>query len=107
MRRDRPLTTVIAKARRVLNRKHVPARDARGGAAPSSLHHLSHADTVIAQEAGQPHLPAAAAAQPAHRDPALTNLNQSAVKKDPPFSSRRSPKLPSPNSIAAASSIAT
>ena len=89
---------------RVLDGKHMPSGYTTRRTGRRRGHHLGHGHCWIVQKAHQPDLartvPYRADEHVRHSRP----IPQRACKKDPPFSSRRSPKRPSVTSVMACSS---
>src|SRR5204863_4151551 len=81
----------------ILNDDNVASRRARGGARGRVTYHLAAGHGAIAQEAREPYLLGATSGEP----PDLTAgpLDKRSVEVGPPFSRRRSPNRPSPNSL--------
>ena len=93
-----------ANAGRILDGKHVSSDDAPTRARRRRRHHLGHAHRRIVQKAKQPDLARPVPTQPANPHPTPSRLHKAPMQKDPPFSSRRSPKWPSVTSVMACSS---
>jgi hypothetical protein len=65
--------------------------------------HFADADRLVARKPRDFDLARAVCAKPAYPDSTAPNRNQPVEQKDPPFSRRRSPNLPSVTSIMARS----
>src|SRR5436190_15079609 len=85
---------------RVLDHDNVASSHPRRRLAHSLAHHRAGGHRLIAQNTPELHLARSAASQPPHG--ARAPLKQGLVQQGPPFSRRRSPNRPSPNSIAIA-----
>ncbi len=94
--------TTGANAGRILDREHMMSYRTRTRARRGRLHHLGHAHRRIVQEPKQPDLARPVLAQAANPHSTTASLDQAPMQKDPPFSSRRSPKRPSVKSVMAA-----
>jgi hypothetical protein len=82
---------------RVLNHDHVATASPGCRARRCVAHHLVGGHRAIAQEAPKPHLLRSPSCEPP--DTRARALNQGCMQGSPPFSRRRSPNRPSPNSI--------
>ncbi len=82
----------------VLNNDNITTCNPRRGPSRRVLHHLIGSHCAIAQKAGKPHLLGSLPAKPS--DTRTWPRHQRGMQRDPPFSRRRSPNRPSPNSIA-------
>jgi hypothetical protein len=92
-----------ANRRRVLDSKHMAPGNTPQGARRRGFDHFADADRLVARIPRDFDLARAVCAKPAYPDYAAPNRNQPVEQKDPPFSRRRSPNLPSVTSIMARS----
>ena len=92
--------TAVSGRRRILDRQDMQTSNTSRRLRRSRGRDLLRRHLPIAQKTGEAHFPGPVATQRAHRDPALSHLDQTSMKKGPLFSSRRSVKPPKPYSIA-------
>jgi len=81
----------------ILNHDDVAPGDTCARARDRMAHHLANRHGAIVQKTPEPHLLRPTSGK--SPDPTAGPLNQGSVERDPPFSRRRSPNRPSPNSI--------
>ncbi len=87
---------------RVLNHHHIPTSNPRCRTRGCVAHHFPGGHAIVAQEAREPHLLRPSSCK--SPDTRARPLNQRRVQSRPPFSRRRSPNRPSPNSMPTAPS---